>query len=83
MSFVFYYTPNGDEISTLRARITATGVALLFAYVVKLIFYKGKLAYSRSCNFCFLQKWWLNLKKQGFDETFINIPSHLFICCVW
>lgn len=54
MSFVFYYTPNGDEISTLRARITATGVALLFAYVVKLIFYKGKLDNSRSCDFCFL-----------------------------
>lgn len=35
MSFVFYATPNGEDISTVRARITATGVALLFAYVVK------------------------------------------------
>jgi hypothetical protein len=37
MSFV-WYTPNGEEISTLRARITATGVALLMTYVVNYLF---------------------------------------------
>jgi hypothetical protein len=31
-----WYTPNGEEVSTIRARITATGVALLMAYVVTL-----------------------------------------------
>ena len=54
MSFVEYYTPNGDEISTLRARITATGVALLFAYVVNFFFQTGKLVDSGTCDFCFL-----------------------------
>ncbi len=34
MSFVFYYTPLGESISTLSARIIATGVALLMVYVV-------------------------------------------------
>ena len=29
-----WYTPNGESIATVRARITATGCALLFAYVV-------------------------------------------------
>ncbi len=34
MSFLYYYPPNGDEISTVKARVTATGVALLMTFVV-------------------------------------------------
>ncbi len=33
MSAIFY-TPNGEDLSTLRGRIQAVGVALLFAYSV-------------------------------------------------
>ena len=31
---VVYYTPDGADISTLRSRIQAVGVALLFTYSV-------------------------------------------------
>jgi hypothetical protein len=33
MSLV-YYTPQGEDLSTLRSRIQAVGVALLFTYAV-------------------------------------------------
>lgn len=32
---VIYYTPEGEDISTLRSRIQAVGVALLFTYSVQ------------------------------------------------
>lgn len=36
-----YYTPEGEDISTLRSRIQAVGVALLFTYSVHLSITSG------------------------------------------
>ena len=54
MSLV-WYTPNGESVATLRARITATGVALLMTYVVTIGSISGKLGHPGPRNLCVLQ----------------------------
>ena len=78
----YWYTPNGDEVSTLRARITATGVALLMTYVVTILLISGQLDNPRPRCICVAEECNKGGKEPKFNQSSVNNKSAVFVCCV-
>lgn len=79
---VIYYTPEGEDISTLRGRIQAVGVALLFTYSVHLHFNSRSTSYVRDFSHSFSNhkartKLFLNYLK--LPESCICLPLQVFV----